>query len=347
MSLDEHSEKQARLPRRRRSFSPLDSKAVREVARQVIGASADDAEIIVPVQGINNQTYLLQPAAGPGLVIKLRPRPDPRVKNSPQWPRYSQHLFGPVPNGDISTLMPITADLGCQGAIRVPRIHLVDTSLALVPAPYFIGERLAGTAYDWENNPIQGAAARQLGEHLSRLHRATQGRSGGIYAAPETFTVEQWWPRFARAYCALLEELARGSALMAGLRQPLERALARAVAGGTPEGCALICVDQNPTHYLGADGGLCGMVDVEAHLRAPREYELAMVELWVRDVDAFQKAYRAHLAWPETMDCVRPAYQFLTWMEWIYCLHTLIHDHQKAAALERHLGSLCARVMAP
>ena len=338
-----------RLPRRRRSFTSLTDETVRALAAPVMGPNVAHARIVSPSQGINNRTYLVHPPAGPGLAVKVRPQARAGVRNSPQWPRYTQALFGPIPNGDISTLLPITRTLAAHGAIRVPGICLVDVSLERLTSPYFIAEELPGVPFDWDAHPVQGPAARQLGRHLGRIHGATAQAEGfGIYARRGEFPRAEWWRRFAHAYDTLLSELARASATMASLDKPLRAALARAVATGAPSSCALICVDQNPTHYLAApEGTISGMVDIEAHLWAPPEYELAMAGLWVRDQGAFREAYGEHRPWPEPMAQVHPAYGFFTWMEWIYCLHTLLHDHQGATALEEKFRILCGEVMGP
>ena len=224
----------------------------------------------------------------------------------------------------------------------------VDSSQEQAPAPYFVCEKLPGVPFDWDARPVQGSAAAQLGLHLGRVHRATGQAVGfGIYARPGEFALAEWWPRFGRAYAMLFTELARHSPTIAALELPLKAALARAVAK-PPESCALICADQSPTHYLASPtGAISGMVDVEAHLWAPREYELATVELWARDPEDFRRAYADCLPWPDGMNEVRPAYYFFTWMEWIYCLHTLLHDNENAAALEEKFAALCRQIMGP
>jgi hypothetical protein len=138
-------------------------------------------QIQYPEQGINNQTYIVQQANGPDLVIKMRPvssksktRFRKAGKNNPYWPRYTQELFGPYPNGDISTLPEITRTLEVHGGLRVPHVYLDDTSLDLVPAPSLVSERLSGIAFDWNARPFTNVAARQLGEHLARVQEWLQ-----------------------------------------------------------------------------------------------------------------------------------------------------------------------------
>jgi hypothetical protein len=151
-------------------------------------------QIHSPEQGINNQTSIVQQTNGPDLVIKVRPvsgkstsRFRKAGKNNPYWPRYTQELFGPYPNGDIATLPEITHTLEAHGGLRVPHVYLDDTSVDLVPAPYLVSERLSGVAFDWSARQFTTAAARQLGEHLARLHNTTRGRTFGIYARHDDY----------------------------------------------------------------------------------------------------------------------------------------------------------------
>jgi fructosamine-3-kinase len=344
-----------RLPRRARGFYYLTEADVRAIVMRVGFSPEAIVQIQYPEQGINNQTYIVQQANGPDLVIKVRPvssksksRLRKAGKNNPYWPRYTQELFGPYPNGDISTLPEITRALEAHGGLRVPHVYLDDTSLELVPAPYLVSERLRGVAFDWSARPFTAAATRQLGEHLAMLHSATGGRTFGIYARHDEYPAEEWWAHFTRAYHTMLQDLTRASKYIASIRNRLEVALAQATATGTPASFPLVCIDQSPTHYLSAeDGRISGMIDVEAHLWAPQEYELTMVELWLQDVDAFRRGYSAYRPWPAAMDQVRSAYTFMTWMEWIYCSYTLLHDEARAVALEQHVVEQCGRLVPP
>jgi hypothetical protein len=140
-----------------------------------------------------------------------------------------------------------------------------------------------------------------------------------------------------------VQELAAVSAEVAAAGADLHAALGTAARTGPPAASALICHDQNPTHYAAApDGRIAAMLDVEAHLWAPPEYELAMVELWIDDFAALRTAYERHAEWPPAYADVRGAYALATWMEWAYCLHTLLHDATAARALEARLPSLAA-----
>jgi hypothetical protein len=42
---------------------------------------------------------------------------------------------------------------------------------------------------------------------------------------------------------------------------------------------------------------------------------------------------------------VRPAYLLFTWLEWVYCLRTLVHDEVAAVALEARLAQLARQLV--
>ena len=340
------------LTRRRATFGAVTADTIRAILRAATGAAVDAAEIVVPGHGINNQTWIVRLPDGAGYVVKFRPQVRPAAKaprNSPHWPRYLQALFGPVPNGGLRSLLQVTELLTAWGSLRVPQIVCVDESCRLAPMTCLVSEWLPGRPFDWDEHRPGEVALCQLGEHVARVHEATATARGfGIFATGGEFAPEAWWSRFGTAYRTLLDELCRVSAVVSQVRPQLERALERGAATGAPHRFALTCHDQAPTHYLDVgDGTISGMVDIEAHLWAPPEYEVAMLELWARDAAAVRLGYERHARWPETLDAVRPAYWLMTWMEWLRFTYTLRHDPNAAVDLERKLAQLCRNLVGP
>jgi hypothetical protein len=222
----------------------------------------------------------------------------------------------------------------------------VDLSGERVAAPYVISELLPGRSLGWDETHPPATAA-QLGDHVGRVHAATAGAGFGIYAQRDAFSLAEWWPRFGRSYTTLVGEMARCSSHVAEVAALLERALDRAVESGTPAASTLICLDQSPTHYLGRGGGtITAMVDVEGHLFAPPEYELTLLEIWLPDWPALARGYERHRRHPaDLLDEVRPAYWLFTWLEWAYCLRTLLHDEPAALKLEGRLAQLARQLV--
>lgn len=329
-----------RLPRRRRSFAALDDVEVRELSRHVLGDRADDAVVTRPTQGVNNRSYVVETRDGDRIVVKIRPRSAGSVRNSPQWPLYTQRLFGTTSNGAISTIGAVSTVIRRHGGIAVPQVLLAEEARSEDELSFYIAEFLPGDQFGWDT-PFPARATQQLGTHLGRLHAATRGEGFGIYSNRAEFAIETWWPRFAHAYTTLLDELARAAPNIRRVYGSLAAALEHALSTGPPQATALISVDQAPTHYLGSpSGSVSGLIDVEGQLWAPPEYELTVAEMWVTQSMRFRTAYIEHAAWPETYMETRAAYVAFTWMEWIYCLHTLLHDSGRAVTLERRLAAL-------
>jgi fructosamine-3-kinase len=332
--------RERRHPRRRRAFLRLSAARVRTLVEPVLGHEAAGAAVELPARGVNNETYLVRSASS-GLAVRVRPRSSAGARTSAQWPLYVRRLFGDVPNGDLSTLAPATELLLAHGSIPVPAVYLADTSCTRLEAPYAVVELVERPTFDWEENRPGPVAADQLGNHLGRLHAATRGVGFGIFAARDSWSLTAWWERFASFYRTLMDELAATSADVAAAVPDLERLLDVAIETGPPAASVLVCHDQSPSHYVAADhGGIAALLDVEAHAWAPPDYELAMIELWLEDFDALKASYARSSPWPRAYDRVRGAYAISAWMEWAYCLHTLMHDTAGARALEARVPGL-------
>lgn len=300
------------------------------------GFHSPEAQVETPPQGVNNQTYLVREA---GMVVKVRPGGDgPTLTPSPHWPAYTCALFGPVPNGGVRSLVALTKILQRTGGLPVPTILHQGEGAGPGGSDYTIGEILPGKPFDWDVNPMGRTASRQLGEHLGQLHDATAQTEGfGIFGgdrAPRS----RWWPRFGASYALLADEVCRESSALRPFRPHLDVPLRRANHSPDPLDFSLVCVDQNPTHYLGDDHGrITGFVDIEGHLWAPAEWELAVVSMWIPHTQAFRRGYGLHRAWPEAMEDVSEAYIVYTFLEWILCVRTMMDRPQEVADLERCL----------
>lgn len=332
-----------RRPWTKRSCAWLTEDAARAIARQVVGSRAGDATLITPAQGLSGWTYLLKFPEGDGLVIKLQPSPWHQPRDRSFWPRHTQALFGPRPNGGVETVLALTGRLTSIGTLRIPQVYLADDSLELVASPYVVSEYLPGIPYDWSGHVLSGRAVEQLGEHLARVHAATAGAPAfGIFVSKGEYSADAWWLHFRRTFRTLVHELSRRAAIPKAVEPQLNRALERAVAAGSPGSMSLVCIDQRPAHYLDrGDGSIGGMIEVEAHLWGPREYELAAVQCWISDREAFRTAYERHYPWPAVMEEVQPAYGLFSFMERTIRCHTSPSSPTGAAALEQRLRELC------
>lgn len=299
------------------------------------GFSSEGATVEVPTQGVNNRTYLVREA---GLAVKLRPAGSgggsPTVP-CPHWPAYVCALLGDVPNGGVRSLVDVTRVLRTHGGLAVPNLLHHGEGTGPEGADFTIGEILPGRPFDWTTNALGRTAARQLGDHLGRLHDATVRTDGfGIFGG-ETVRWTRWWPRFAASYTILADDVGGASPVLRGARARLDAPLRRAVRSPDPRAFSLVCVDQNPTRYLSDDAGrITGFVDVEGHLWAPAEWELSTILLWMPHSNAFRNAYERHRSWPEGMDAAQDAYTLYTLMEWLVRTRDRMDSPAEVANLE-------------
>lgn len=317
----------------------LSPQLVCDAVFEATGKLQPPERVETPAQGINNQTFLLRDA---GLVLKMRPAPDgPQYTPCPHWPAYTCALFGGVPNGGLESIPKVTELLQRHGWLEVPKVFSYDDSARRLNGPFLIGALLPGRQFDWHEHVMSKTAAAQLGEHLGRLHAETARTDGfGIFEDP-SYPLSDWWLHFSESFNLLADELCDLSPLLCSARTRMHKLLATALSAPKPDKAALICIDQNPSHYLGGeDGAISGFVDIEGHLWAPPEWELASVLAWVRHERAFRDAYRRFSPWPLTMSKVRPAYTCYTYLEWIYCLRHMTNRQKEVETLEEALARL-------
>ena len=303
---------------------------------QATGFLAPGATVETPPQGVNNRTYLVREA---GLVVKVRPGGEgPCAVPCPHWPAYTCALFGDVPNGGVRSLAAITETLQHHGGLRVPALYRIGEGTGPDGSDFTIAEILPGRPYDWETHRLGRHACRQLGEHLGSLHHATAETEGfGIFGG-EPIRWTQWWSRFAASYSILADDVCDRSPVLHNFRRRLENPIQRALRSPDPRAFPLVCVDQNPSHYLGNGGDeISGFVDVEGHLHAPAEWELTTALMWMPHPQSFRRGYETHRAWPESMDDVRDAYATYTLLEWIVCTRDLMRRPEEVANLEAWL----------
>ncbi len=300
------------------------------------GDLSDRPTVEIPPQGVINRSFLRREA---GLVVIVRPGGEAQpIEPSLHWPPYTRALFGDVPNGGVHTLRRVTRILRAYGSLPVPEVRHCGEGTGPGGRDYVVVGILPGHSFDWETNRMGRSAARQLGDHLGRLHAATRRFEGfGVFGAEPIHWI-QWWPRFAASYETLADEVCGASPALRGFRWRLDLPLRRATCSPDPRVFPLVCVDQNPSHYLGDEtGAISGFVDIEGHLFAPAEWELTTILMWMPYPKAFRQGYERHRLWPESMDDVRDAYATYTLLEWIRCTRSMMNRPEDASALEAWL----------
>jgi len=256
-------------------------------------------------------TYVVREA---GLAVTIYPDGGiPSTAPGPAWPAYAIALLGEKPQPGIRPLLVLTEILDRHGSLPVPRIVHFGEGTGPNGRDFATAEILPGRPFDGERFRMGKRAARQLGEHLGRIHKAT-ARIDGFGAFGEAPTRwNRWWSRFALSYSVLADVVCDASPAPRGFRRRIDAALDRATRSPDPRDFTLVCVDQNPSRYLGdTHGTISGLAGVQGHLWAPAEWELSAILLWMPSPRAFREGYERYRCWPERMDETRDAYATYT-----------------------------------
>ena len=82
----------------------------------------------------------------------------------------------------------------------------------------------------------------------------------------------------------------------------------------TPNHMSLIMPDLAPSQFLTNDGRITALIDTESYVRGPAELELAVVELWTENPEAFRAGYlEVNDIFPRIGDC-REAYRYFIYL---------------------------------
>ena len=158
---------------------------------------------------------------------------------------------------------------------------------------YQVFEEAAGRKYEPDNFPDEEAAAFQLGQYIGYLHR-TSYESYGVYP-PEKgkrgdFTaamvacmeklIQRWWKEDKR------------------VKEEFERIRKQKIM---PSSYSLIMTDISANQFVFSEDlkGIKAVVDFDAYVVGPREWELTVLEGCLKSRDAFRRGYEIYRKMPD------------------------------------------------
>lgn len=172
---------------------------------------------------------------------------------------------------------------------------------------YLIVEKMRGAPLNAFTNQ-SGELLRQFGVWLAKVHRNSCDYYGNL-AGTRRGTKEQFHDILAQAMIRLVDMDYRGdSAIASGLEGVLEELAALP----NPQSFCPILIDMDPSQFLTEDGLLTAIVDAEAYVLGPREFDFIGLEyvLDERSARAFIDGYTTVLTLPRLSECRRP-YRYL------------------------------------
>jgi aminoglycoside phosphotransferase (APT) family kinase protein len=218
-------------------------------------------------------------------------------------------LFGMNVYDHMPRRRHLVAFLSRHTSLVIPQALHIDLSQKVFQRPFVVYEKLPGKSpVSPFGSPV---IARELGEHLGRVH-AANFRFWGSYPPPPEFALHDWPPRLASS----LEKLApRAFSDQPAVIEALPGFVAQARRLSPPSSASLILPDLRPNQFLVRDGHLFALVDIESHVLGPRELDFVALEysLSQDDLEAFTDGYTHHLALPD-LGAVRQLYRYFYWV---------------------------------
>ncbi len=282
----------------------IDVQPLAQILRQTLH---DDIAALRPI-GVpygSNRVYGVTTAAGRRYVVK-QPK-QVRETISPFW-QQMEALFGINSVTQLATVRSVSERLRQQTIIPVPQVIHVEANAGVLDAPFVVLTHLAGTAHDPDEFPSGEALHYQLGQFIGYLHAQPDAGFGNLLMSPLRPQAD-----FQPMMMAVMRQtIQRFWADCSPLHEHLDHLAATRNANALFSSAALIMTDISGNQFVYDQQQISGVVDLDAYVIGPREWELSTLELCITAPAAFRRGYESYLALP-TFAPFRAFYRF-----WLY-----------------------------
>jgi aminoglycoside phosphotransferase (APT) family kinase protein len=281
-------------------------------------------------QGYANDTWIIGTEKRSYVVKATRTFPSP---TRPFWDGMLT-LFGMSIYHHIKHRRALAGFLRRHSPLTIPHALHIDMSEKIFPRPFIVYEKLPGEPANLDGAADSAGAAafaRQLGDHLGRLHTA-DFQFWGSYPSPPDFALKDWPLRLSGSLKALAH---RWFSDQPEVLAALPGFVSQARRLPPPASAALVLPDLRPNQFLVSDGHLSALVDIESHVLGPRELDFIALEymLTPQTLPAFMDGYTRHLPLPN-MASVRPLYRYLYWLITALGMHSYAQWMNQPALFE-------------
>ncbi|MEZ4864762.1 MAG: aminoglycoside phosphotransferase family protein [Caldilineaceae bacterium] len=232
----------------------------------------------------SNRVYQVETTSGQRYVLK-QPKPV-REDCSPFWQQMDA-LFGINSTTQISVLPAIAAHLQQQPIIPIPHVIHVEPNAADPEQSYALVTHLAGVAHEPDAFPASEALHEQLGHYVGYLHTQSYHGYGNLL-------MPALQPQ-AHFFAAMVGQMRRIIREFWGNEPALQEQLERLTIATTQEAifssAALIMTDISANQFVYHNQQIAGVVDLDAYVIGPCEWELAMLEMSLTVPMAFRRGY--------------------------------------------------------
>lgn len=266
----------------------------------------DDITALQPI-GIpysSNRVYAVTTAAGRGYVVK-QPK-QVREAISPFW-QQMEAIFGINSVTQLATVRGVSERLQRQPIIPAPQVIHVEADAGVLDAPFIVLTHLAGAAHDPDEFPSGETLHYQLGQFIGYLHAQPCAEFGNVLMAPLRPKAD-FLPMMI---AAMRQTIQRFWADCPPLHEYLDKLAATTDVDAIFSSAALIMTDISGNQFVYDQPRISGVVDLDAYVIGPREWELSTLELGISAPDAFRQGYECYALLP-TFAPFRRFYRF--WM---------------------------------
>lgn len=264
-----------------------------QLARRVSQALNEQIVGIEPL-GVaygSNRLYAVQTAAGARYVVKL-PKAV-RESVSPFWQQMAA-IFGINRVTQLTALNEVAGRLQQQTIIPVPQVIHIETAHALPDAAYAIVTQLDGAAHEPDEFPASAAIHYQLGQYVGYLHTQAYAGYGNLLLA-------QLQPKanFGATLVATMHQTVTTFWQdQPALHTQIDQVMAKATPDAIFSRAALIMIDISANQFVYQQDRISGVVDLDAYVIGPIEWELSILEMCITNPVAFGQGYACYSTLP-------------------------------------------------
>ena len=196
-------------------------------------------------------------------------------------------IFGINRVTQFTALTEVAARLQQQGIVPVPQVIQVETA---PNAAYAIVTQLDGVAHEPDEFPDSAAIHYQLGQYVGYLHTQAYAGYGNVVMA-------QLQPK-ASFQATLVANMHHTVTTFWQDQPALHAQIDQVMAMADPDAifsrAALIMVDISANQFVYQNEHISGVVDLDAYVIGPREWELSILEMCITDPVAFRQGYEEY-----------------------------------------------------
>jgi aminoglycoside phosphotransferase (APT) family kinase protein len=281
----------------------ITNKQLKYILRQTLH---DDITTLQPI-GVSygsNWVYGMTTATGQRYVVK-QPK-QIRESMSPFWQQMDA-IFGVNSAIQLATVRGVSERLQQQTIIPVPQVIHVERNAPDLEAPFVILTHLAGTAHEPDEFPPGEALHYQLGQFIGYLHAQPDIGFGNVLMKP----LRPQADFLPMMIAAMRQTIQRFWADCPQLHQYLDNLAATIDSNASFSSASLIMTDISGNQFVYDGQRISGVVDLDAYVIGPREWELSTLEMGINAPAAFRQGYECYRPLP-TFAPFRAFYRF--WM---------------------------------